>query len=80
MDQTVRDEGLNRKELESGVMVEDTARWAGLQLNLHRDGQGATAYLDKRCLSWITAGGRGTGRSDSDLRQLGADSKIPSGF
>ena len=74
IDQALREEGLDRTELESGVMVEDSAKYAGLQLNLHRDGQGATAYLDKRCLSWITAGGRGAGQPGLGVTARAADS------
>ena len=45
-------------ELEGDVMIEDTAKHAGLRLRMHKDGLGCTSYVDRRVMSWATRGGR----------------------
>jgi hypothetical protein len=40
------------------VVVEDTAKWPGLQAHMHADGHGATFTVDQRVNTWLTRGGR----------------------
>ena len=52
------------------IVIEDTARYPGLRMHLHKDGKGATFTVDHRVNTWLTRGKEG---HSQQIRHVASD-------